>query len=495
MAFGWSAGDILSAINFIIDAAQALDDVNGAPKEFRQASTFLRNLDKALLPLCTFTALEARPGYKANIEAEVDAIRTPIEKFMRDVDDMAKHLGGDSGSSKTSRFRWLKSISSKLEWHYFTSKKALSLQNEVEGHLRVIDTLMQRLTVDMIHKLPADIKVGMQETIDTALNTHLSLFKSSIVGDISQHDIANRSIWLQQLEELFERYLGSQRLRLTTSPAPSLPPQYTPTEQRSSDEQPGFTIYTPEMLKTNAARVEEHLIPKDPDFLPRRIDGITADVELTHRLQLWWTTPSSDLLWIQGADTNPCSNDPPLAVDISAVAREANIPVLSYTCRRLHPSTGNEIAPLDLFADLLYSLIWQCAQAISDTLNTSVDFGISRFKFEDNSPASITSALELFHDLIRAEDKFIRKIVVLNSLQLLEYSGDGFLETQFGKLIGIVLQGDTKAVGPCIKTVVLTEEQTLMLLNSVGAEKTLDASRMVGSSGFLAISELKENKP
>jgi hypothetical protein len=143
MAFGWSAGDILAAITFIVEVAQALDEVNGSQREFRQASSFLRNLDKALVPLRTFTALEAKPQYKADIEAEVDAIRTPIESFMHDVEGMTKRLGDGAGG----RFHKLKSIHSKLEWHFFTSKKALSLQKEIEGHLMIIDTLMQRLTM------------------------------------------------------------------------------------------------------------------------------------------------------------------------------------------------------------------------------------------------------------------------------------------------------------------------------------------------------------
>ena len=149
MAFGWSAGDILAAIKFIIDVAQALDDVNGSQKEFRQASRFLRNLDKALVPLRTFTALEARPEYKADIESEVQAIRVPIEGFMKDVEGMAKRLGEGSASSGSGskRFRFLRNVGSKLEWHYSTSKKAMALQKEIESHLRIIDMLMQRLTV------------------------------------------------------------------------------------------------------------------------------------------------------------------------------------------------------------------------------------------------------------------------------------------------------------------------------------------------------------
>jgi len=160
MAFGWSAGDIFTAIKFIIDVASALDDISGARKEFRQSATFLRNLDKSLAPLRTFTALDAQPDYKADIEEEVDAIRRPIETFMTDVEGMAKKLGtglepGAAGSSRGidkggghfAGFKAFRNMGSKLEWHYFTSKKALALQKDIEGHLRIIDTLMQRLTM------------------------------------------------------------------------------------------------------------------------------------------------------------------------------------------------------------------------------------------------------------------------------------------------------------------------------------------------------------
>jgi hypothetical protein len=165
MAFGWSAGDIFTAIKFIIDVASALDDISGARKEFRQSTTFLRNLDKSRAPLRTFTALDARPEYKADIEEKVDAIRRPIETFMTDVEGMAKKLGtnmepgaggssgagADRGGRRFPSFKSLRHVGSKLEWHYFTSKKAIALQMEIEGHLRIIDTLMQRLTMwDML---------------------------------------------------------------------------------------------------------------------------------------------------------------------------------------------------------------------------------------------------------------------------------------------------------------------------------------------------------
>lgn len=105
MAFGWSAGDILSAINFIIRVASALDEVDG----------------------------------------EVEAIKGPIEKFVND--KSVRALQNNLGVAKEGQFRHLQNIRSKLKWHFSTSEKALALQKVVDMHLKIISTLLQRLTV------------------------------------------------------------------------------------------------------------------------------------------------------------------------------------------------------------------------------------------------------------------------------------------------------------------------------------------------------------
>jgi hypothetical protein len=145
MAFGWSAGDILSAINFIIQVASALDEVDGAPKEFRDASSFLKQLNSALTPLRTFTALETKPAYKIEITQQVEAIKGPIEKFVND--KSVRALQNNLGVAKEGQFRHLQNIRSKLKWHFSTSEKALALQKVVDMHLKIISTLLQRLTV------------------------------------------------------------------------------------------------------------------------------------------------------------------------------------------------------------------------------------------------------------------------------------------------------------------------------------------------------------
>lgn len=131
------------AINFIIEIAKALDEVDGAAKQFREANIFLRDLNTALKPLQTFTVLGTEPTYKKEIESQVEAIRTPIETFIND--DDVKALQKSLGVVKTRHFRTFRAVKSKLKWHFSTSEKALNLQKVVERHLRIIDNLMHQL--------------------------------------------------------------------------------------------------------------------------------------------------------------------------------------------------------------------------------------------------------------------------------------------------------------------------------------------------------------
>jgi hypothetical protein len=116
MAFGWSADDVLSAINLIIEVANTLDEVSGSAKEFREASSFLRDLNLALSPLQPFTALDTKPVYKTEIQQQVEAIMKPIETFITDKD--VKELQKNLGIVNESRFRYVQNVKSKLKWYF-----------------------------------------------------------------------------------------------------------------------------------------------------------------------------------------------------------------------------------------------------------------------------------------------------------------------------------------------------------------------------------------
>ena len=348
----------------------------------------------------------------------------------------------------------------------------------------------------MLHTLQKDMKGDIQESVNTVFNTHLSPLKSSIVAEISQHDNLSRSTWLEQLEEVFERYLGSQRPVLIPSSSPSLPPQYTPTDSGRREEAPGCTKYTPEMLKEKAAKVKSLLIPVLPDPIPDKIGGITADLEIVHQLRLWWTTGSSDLLWIHSLPRDIQTGTSSLAIDVVAIAQEANFPVLWYVCKRLDPS-GTEIQQIDLFADLVYSLIHQMLQSIPNSFCSELDLSISRFDLLEKSPLSITEAISILDDLLQINDEASAKdivLVVLDGLQLLDYSCDSSLELHIREFLSI-LQGDSSKLSvPIIKSLVTTEEQTAILLDSVGPGRMVDGSRVVGSDGFFSLAEFQDRE-
>ncbi len=144
MSFGWSAGDILAAINFILDVASALDDVSGAGHDYRNITSFLEDLSEhALAPLLTCPAIDTYPDYKASIGKQVLAIRGPVAKFIAKV----KGLETDLGVPHKGRAGFFRGWKGKLKWHFFTSKEAEALKAEIEPHVRIIDQLMARLPV------------------------------------------------------------------------------------------------------------------------------------------------------------------------------------------------------------------------------------------------------------------------------------------------------------------------------------------------------------
>jgi hypothetical protein len=340
----------------------------------------------------------------------------------------------------------------------------------------------------MLHQLQADMKGDIQDTIESSLNTHLSPFKSAITAEISQHDDLSRATWIGQLEEILERYLGSQRLVLTPSPGP---PRYTPTHSRNPSPTPTGTKYTLEMMKYDTARLQRLLIPAYEIELPPTIDGVKADMEITHRLRLWLASTKSEVLWIQGhteaAQTNMSSLSS-VAIDTVAAARAADVDVLWYICKRLD-SSGNEITQTKLFVDLLISLLLQLIQC--KTYSFPNDFGVGKSGFDslDATPKSIPDALSLLKDAMADGNESRHRIVVIDSFDLLDYSGDEALENHIKSFVGML---EVPPPGTPTKTLLTTEEQTTVLLDLIGQENMVDSSQFGGWGGFIPFAEFGE---
>jgi hypothetical protein len=141
MSFGWSAGNIAAAITLVYNLVEALDSHGGAAGDYRDTVAFLRDLKRTLEPLRTFTAWQTYPEYGREIGEQVEYIKEPIGKFLDKVLKYAPSLGAKAAEGH------YRHILRKSQWYLFMSKKILNLRKKIESNMRIIDSLMQRLTL------------------------------------------------------------------------------------------------------------------------------------------------------------------------------------------------------------------------------------------------------------------------------------------------------------------------------------------------------------
>ncbi|KAH7348387.1 hypothetical protein BKA65DRAFT_550458 [Rhexocercosporidium sp. MPI-PUGE-AT-0058] len=163
MSFGWSTGDVASAIKITYNLIQALDSIDGSASDYREAVAFLRDLKRTLEPLQTYTAWNAYPVYGNDIKEQVECIREPVEQFL------ASLLKYEPSLRDNARKGHHRHVLRKLQWYMLMSKKVLGLRKKIESHMRVLDTLMQRLTLDVVlrtqESLPENLRTTLQETL------------------------------------------------------------------------------------------------------------------------------------------------------------------------------------------------------------------------------------------------------------------------------------------------------------------------------------------
>lgn len=147
MSFGWSAGDIVAAIRFINKTCIALNDANGAAQHYRQVHLSLTRVEDVLRPLLNLRAIY--PEYGERIQGQVDAVMTPVTKFLEKVEPLAASLG----VRHTGLFRHFTAIPQKLDWLWFKSKEAAQLQDEILQGGVAINTLLLNITTYVLQSV------------------------------------------------------------------------------------------------------------------------------------------------------------------------------------------------------------------------------------------------------------------------------------------------------------------------------------------------------
>ncbi|KAH8820385.1 hypothetical protein F5884DRAFT_893281 [Xylogone sp. PMI_703] len=199
MSFGWSAVDIASAISVIYNLVQALDSVDGAASDYREAVAFLRDLKRALEPLYRFTVWNAYPLYGKEIGEQVDCIREPIETFLADVLKFEPSLGT---KVRGGRHRH---ITRKLQWHVFMSRKVLRLKNKIRSHMDLVLKAQQ--------ELPGALRAIIQDTLKpeliVVLKGSLQSLSSTVLDDLQEAQNTTRGALGVELSKHHEEISSS----------------------------------------------------------------------------------------------------------------------------------------------------------------------------------------------------------------------------------------------------------------------------------------------
>ncbi|KAH7382946.1 hypothetical protein BKA64DRAFT_683564 [Cadophora sp. MPI-SDFR-AT-0126] len=205
MSFGWSAGDIAAAIAFLAKVVEALDDCEGAASDYREAVTFLCDLKHTLEELVrTSTAWNTYPSYGDRIKEQVELMRSPIELFLNGVAKYEPSLGARAAGGQHRH------IVSKLKWHFTMSKKVLRLRGTIESSMRIVDTLMHRLTLEIVcsiqQKIPDNLRSTLHEVLRPELVAALKAALPPLDSMLEQHAHTHHQDHERMLALLSDRY-------------------------------------------------------------------------------------------------------------------------------------------------------------------------------------------------------------------------------------------------------------------------------------------------
>ncbi|KAH6706514.1 hypothetical protein BKA61DRAFT_739421 [Leptodontidium sp. MPI-SDFR-AT-0119] len=179
MSFGWSAGDIANAITLIVKLIQALDDAEGSAGDYR----------------------------KASIAKQVEHIKEPVKRFLEAVLKYEPSLGLGAAEGRH------RNVLRKVQWYLFMNRKVLKLRDSIDSHMRIIDSELKHLTLDVVYKiehtLPDSLRAIVREALPpdlmTLLRDHLSTIDARILSQIDTAQIASHDRVLSSLDGQYQK--------------------------------------------------------------------------------------------------------------------------------------------------------------------------------------------------------------------------------------------------------------------------------------------------
>ncbi|KAI1452444.1 purine and uridine phosphorylase [Annulohypoxylon moriforme] len=201
--------------------------------------------------------------------------------------------------------------------------------------------------------------------------------------------------------------------------------------------------------------------PVDSSIL---LTDIYMSSQVLTRLRKWWSSPNSELLWVQ--EQVDLDSQSSTGKGVLALAQKANIPVAAWQYRRKTDLRDNGES-CDVLNQMLLSLIQQILQNLPSKFQSSTDFSVERFRKLDGSRESIEHAINLIHDLLPLGNKPL--IVIMEGLHMIDREKNEHIQSGLRALLRSLQQSqdgiDTQ--GMPVKTLLITPGQTRFLIGEV----------------------------
>jgi hypothetical protein len=142
MSFGWSAGDIVAALQLLNTIIVALKDTGGASSDYQDVSYFLNILSVTLQHLKALQAAPLDPNLAKNLEQHCAQMQGPLTAFHERI---SSRFERDLGAGST-RLKFL-TAGRKIQWALALSKEAKKLQAKIGGSVAAIGIILSQQIV------------------------------------------------------------------------------------------------------------------------------------------------------------------------------------------------------------------------------------------------------------------------------------------------------------------------------------------------------------
>jgi hypothetical protein len=153
MSFGWSVGDIISALEFIYEVSQALKSSTGSPDDRIRANGFLSTFGNAInvvqqiygpnIPSSPGSQVQnADPTVPPPTEAELrslNELKELYEKLKREIDSYA---GMNKLPNEVQR-NFIRRQIQKVSWHFFAKTNIQDLRSKITAQIQLLQPSLE----------------------------------------------------------------------------------------------------------------------------------------------------------------------------------------------------------------------------------------------------------------------------------------------------------------------------------------------------------------